>query len=1308
MPSQLGVWGLSSQAMMAYVVAGQSADNRAQGGQRSACQAYGYLPQSLLTAIDAQQLAQRLLHKTAQKQRLVYFRVIGRQFYAGDTIVLTDHGFSVPVAGSYRVLRVEFTPGKEFSEQLIVLQPQAVTYQPYLGDVVEIQATQAENYYIGMPDKSHDLREPSPHQSKPKAADVPVNPIMDAYGYYYAYRNICCLKSANPYKALWRTLVPRLLWCNAVDCTGRSAPQKFSAWHATYSSGDRVWAEKLYACRQAMCILAADQPTATTAADASDAVALSTNSMECNWAWQSKKLQGMLWQQSAASMTLFTPQQANCLQASCAADTQKHVDNKTAASNLNLYSAKQTIDCQAKQNIFLQARRHINFRQERLQVNAPAGINLKSSKGQLQVQSTAGIIFNAKTINCYAHSALHLHSENNLTTSISNQLNISAQQLVIKAPASLCCGEDITLACSGAGSISLQVGSSLLRISSGLITIFSSNICVAAASAYVGKVQIIPSPISPLGLCRLERFIIATQVKKSSTSLECAGLAWCQPTYAINQIAEARFQAWFTQAGSAQNISLQVELYLVCRLGQRPSAKWRELQSLQQLSLEVGGHTPIYNLKFRLVSLDWSKILCGLKLKQAQLNNLGLVFKLRHAQQEWVVSTVASLLWPVEFALRIYQAGRSWLYIHKWRLKAYRYEYQAYFLLDTLYLLYQKDFNHLQAIFLDYGALVVQATIYSDAHHHHRISEAASDKFKPVGLELISPSTGGKLQHPDAFYKFKIDAKYNKYLRDRGRFKSDVHALAPPIVLDLVAAEHVKANDCFTPMQIEQLRNSGGKVTLFVHGFDVSPGRFSEYLQAAASEDATDIDLIASGVNKSLFTDDLDSICGIDKTISVSKTALHKYLQHEPGFVLDSQSDMARVGHPKFNLENPGSAAGAHADLQRLEYYLNKAAGFRGDDYRRYQRLVLVLWPSCPFAQIDYGDSMTKAQIYGQRLAAALAELKAQQFDVSVIAHSLGCGVACVAADYLFKKYNLHIERLVLWQPALPNSVLSVPQPVTARRPHSSLVNTYLRAPYPWYLPYLWHGVKKITVLFSRYDNILGPIDFAGTSMQMQKKIMQQKPLFPERMSADLLQSTPIACVYKLGAWLGVPGHILLFSKHQDRIYQYLRASLLHKSGPLELPGSFAEYVTRFRQQHYNASSQWYNSALIALLLQQAGFIDRVPEAVIAGSWWWWSKHQHAGWLDMLRNSVYAVWSLYELVKTYLGRPLTPALGYTGPDWRDASLRKLQHSGRLEVIDESAYLWQHSGIYQPSTAMQAHIYTQIVSQLPGFLHYYAQ
>ena len=209
-------------------------------------------------------------------------------------------------------------------------------------------------------------------------------------------------------------------------------------------------------------------------------------------------------------------------------------------------------------------------------------------------------------------------------------------------------------------------------------------------------------------------------------------------------------------------------------------------------------------------------------------------------------------------------------------------------------------------------------------------------------------------------------------------------------------------------------------------------------------------------------------------------------------------------------------------------------------------------------------------------------------------------------------------------------------------------------------------------------------------------------------MSADLLQSTPIACVYKLGAWLGVPGHILLFSKHQDRIYQYLRASLLHKSGQLELPGSFAEYVTRFRQQHYNASSQWYNSALVALLLQQAGLIDRVPKAVIAGSWWWWGKHQHAGWLDMLRNSVYAVWSLYKLVETYLGRPVAPALGYTGPDWRDGSLRELQHSGRLEVIDESAYLWQHSGIYQPSAEMQTYINTRIVGQLPGFSHYNAQ
>ena len=603
---------------------------------------------------------------------------------------------------------------------------------------------------------------------------------------------------------------------------------------------------------------------------------------------------------------------------------------------------------------------------------------------------------------------------------------------------------------------------------------------------------------------------------------------------------------------------------------------------------------------------------------------------------------------------------------------------------------------------------MVQATIYSDEYHHHSVSNTTNDEFNSVGLELISPSTGGKLQHLDAFYKFKVDAKYNKYLREKGCFKGNLHALAPPIVLDLLAAEQVKANDCFTPMQIEQLRNSGGKVTLFVHGFDVEPGRFSEYLQAAVSEDATSIDLIASDVNKSIFTDDLDSICGINKTISVSKNALHKYFQYKLGFVLDRQSNMGRVSHSKFNFENLGAATGAHADLQRLEYYLNKAAGFKGDDYRHYQRLVLVLWPSCPFAQIDYGGSMTKAQIYGRRLAAALAELKAQQFDVSVIAHSLGCGVACVAADYLFKKYNLHIERLVLWQPALPNSVLSVSQPVVERQPHSSLVNTYSRAPYPWRLPDLWHGVKKITVLFSRYDNILGPIDFAGTSMKMQKKIMQQKPLFPERMSADLLQSTPIACVYKLGAWLGVPGHILLFSKHQDRIYQYLRAALLHKSGQLKLPGSFAEYVTHFRQQHYNASSQWYNSALIALLLQQAGFIDRVPEAVIGGSWWWWVKHQHAGWLDMLRNSVYAVWSLYKLVETYLGRPVAPALGYTGPDWRDASLRELQRSGRLEVIDESAYLWQHSGIYQPSAAMQTHIYTRIVSQLPGFSHYNAQ
>ncbi len=151
------------------------------------------------------------------------------------------------------------------------------------------------------------------------------------------------------------------------------------------------------------------------------------------------------------------------------------------------------------------------------------------------------------------------------------------------------------------------------------------------------------------------------------------------------------------------------------------------------------------------------------------------------------------------------------------------------------------------------------------------------------------------------------------------------------------------------------------------------------------------------------------------------------------------------TGEFKRNANMPPYAAGDHKD----------------NPYYKYTRLINIAW-SGDVATLDYMDAVQNGHDVGKYVATIIKQLVFWDIEVNIIAHSLGNEVLMSCLQCLGEEgYADKVSHAFLWDAALPDDVFSSP----ASNPN------------PLYqFPDAHKVAKKITVLYSKHDNILGPL----------------------------------------------------------------------------------------------------------------------------------------------------------------------------------------------------------------------------------------
>ena len=239
----------------------------------------------------------------------------------------------------------------------------------------------------------------------------------------------------------------------------------------------------------------------------------------------------------------------------------------------------------------------------------------------------------------------------------------------------------------------------------------------------------------------------------------------------------------------------------------------------------------------------------------------------------------------------------------------------------------------------------------------------------------------------------------------QGERKAKAIHLPPPVIINL--REEVPApEDLLTDEQLDYFRANGNNALVFMHGYNIPHGawgRLGWHSQSA-----------------SVWQD--------------PQTVNDEYL----------------------------NGAGAHNWAVHMEYQLNLAAGFDGQNWMPYSRIINISWPG-DTSSTDFIQAELNAMASGRRLAPLLLQLAAAGIAINLLSHSLGARVALTALNILgtIGKRDL-IDHLFLWQPAVADNALTND---SSRDVHPLGLGVF---------PAAHSAARKIVVLHSRGDGILG------------------------------------------------------------------------------------------------------------------------------------------------------------------------------------------------------------------------------------------
>lgn len=561
--------------------------------------------------------------------------------------------------------------------------------------------------------------------------------------------------------------------------------------------------------------------------------------------------------------------------------------------------------------------------------------------------------------------------------------------------------------------------------------------------------------------------------------------------------------------------------------------------------------------------------------------------------------------------------------------------------------------------------------------------------------------------------------------------------LMPPIIFNLRGArlegDDVTFAEPSTETRIQLSREeiayieaNGRNLTLFIHGYNVEHGAFSKHWQEASVKTETE-------------AVEVDAVSGFHYPVFKQATRL-KHTLHEAEATIYRDAEFLARQFPKLDKTlieaNPElnsdsfNGIGMHRWVTHLEHHLNKAAGFDGKDYRLFSRCLFISWAGNPESRLDYTKAVQESIRLGPVLARVIRELNQQisGLKLHIIAHSQGNGMLLHALNQLGSQYGELVHHAFFWQAAIPDNALSdyglystqaVDKETIYRNNQHNL----------WFCPHAHRAAKRITVLFSKNDNVLGRLlaekeQPPGVKL---KDVWLHKPTL-ELTVALFIQALGLGSLYQVASWVGIPVSELLNPEalalaweawkkahpvfyHQQKPYpcqETLEAQrrLLAKQH-IHIEINFTEQLSdglsevhqllKERFEHLDAAEQ---AAAISMMVASAAGAPRIARALIEILLKLLKKSLKA---SMLLHVVARLLKKYELLTLNLltfmrtkvlaeGTAVREALGYKGPDLENAFINKMHQRGKLIPADTTESIWHHSDMLLGSEKIMDNVY----------------
>jgi uncharacterized Zn-binding protein involved in type VI secretion len=458
----------------------------------------------------------------------------------------------------------------------------------------------------------------------------------------------------------------------------------------------------------------------------------------------------------------------------------------------------------------------------------------------------------------------------------------------------------------------------------------------------------------------------------------------------------------------------------------------------------------------------------------------------------------------------------------------------------------------------DYDPVITHALLNVDAHDEKQASHTDKPTDQLRGETVISDVTGGEYDirlSPQArelaiynvngqpcfpYYRSTVNIPSSpnpddKTINADRQFECKV--LWPIMVLNCRAqgrgyeqAKAAGASDEIDPLDIQYFKKNGNNVTVFIHGYNVEVGGLAdEYVAAKIEPTAWDEFWYMVGAEN-------DSSLAEDKpTAQVSfETAPYKASIVRDVNIISQQLKQSLPSDYKPNPEREDTlfnGTGAYNWAINMEDTLNQAAGFvrnKVEGYEKYTRCLHVTW-SGNWGNQNYGEAVDQAlsKYEARRLATALVALKKAGLEVNIIAHSLGNGFLLETMKILAAEHKgVVMDHVFMWEGAVPNNVFNRPP----------LPNNQSDR---WDYKQSLDAMKKVTVLHSYNDNILGPFPTSDKQKAQLSDVYRAKPAI-EWFSAYLSKLLKLESLYLIAMGLQVETHLILKPEVQEVAYQYL------------------------------------------------------------------------------------------------------------------------------------------------------------------------